>query len=359
MLPVFAAFCSLLALTASPTYAAGPAERSPALVRMTNVQKVNYSAPVSLTGIIAAHVQKDMSFRTTGRILTRNVDVGDHVNAGDLMATLDSVYQRATLESTRASSAAADAQLRQVTATFERQQTLIARGFTTKRDFEAAEQALKTATAAAKSAQEQIKIAEDALTYVELRADAPGIITARNADVGEVVQTAQAVFSLAEDGLRDAVFEVNEALLLKRTSRDMSIEISLADRPSVTARGFVRQVSPLVNTATGTIRVKVGLTTPTPEMRLGAPVVGTATPGSVQAIILPWTALSSLEGKPAVWVWQPKDRTISLRAVSVLAYETGRIILDGGIETGEVVVTSGSKQLRPGEIVEPVQQVSP
>lgn len=361
MLPLAAAICSIFAVMTAPVRAADApavAEGRLTTVHVVQVQKVAYSAQVMLTGVLAARVQKDLSFRTGGRILTRNFDVGDHVQAGDLMATLDSVYQRATLESMRASSEAAEAQLRQATATFDRQKTLLAGGFTTRRDYETAERTLKTATAAAFSAKEQIRIAEDALSFVELRADAPGIVTARNADVGEVVQTAQAVFGFAEDGLRDVVFEVNEAMLLRRVEGEMPITVSLADRPEVTATGIVRQVAPLVNTATGTIRVKVGLTTPVPDMKLGAPVVGTARPVSLQAVILPWTALSSLGDKPAVWVFDPKSRAINLRAVTTLAYETGRVILSGGLEAGESVVTSSSKQFRPGQIVEPMQEAA-
>ena len=106
---------------------------------------------------------------------------------------------------------AAESQLRVARATFERQKTLIASGFTTRTVYDQAQEGLRTAEGALEAAKAQLGTAKDALGYTELRAEAAGVITARNLEVGQVVQAAQPVFTLAQDGERDAVFDVYES----------------------------------------------------------------------------------------------------------------------------------------------------
>ena len=107
---------------------------------------------------------------------------------------------------------AAEAQLRVARATFDRQNHLIASGFTTRVAFDQAQEGLRTAEGSLEAANAQLGTAKDALGYTELRADASGVITARSLEVGQVVQAGQPVFSLAQDGERDAVFEIYEAI---------------------------------------------------------------------------------------------------------------------------------------------------
>jgi multidrug efflux pump subunit AcrA (membrane-fusion protein) len=68
-------------------------------------------------------------------------------------------------------------------------------------------------------------------------------------------------------------------------------------------------------------------------------------------IILPWTALSSIGGQPAVWIVDQADATVSLRPVEVANYETGKVIISAGLSPGSTVVVDGAKMLRPGQKV--------
>ena len=85
-------------------------------------------------------------------------------------------------------------------AAFERQKDLLARGNTTRRDYDQAEAALRSAQAQLDQAHADLEVAQDQLSYTELRADADGIITARIAEVGQVVAQAQPIYTLARDG---------------------------------------------------------------------------------------------------------------------------------------------------------------
>src|SRR6185437_16036814 len=245
--------------------------------------------------------------------------------------------------------AAAQAQVRQATAAFDRQKTLLAQGFTTRRDYDQAEQTLRTAQASVQASQSQLADARENLSFTELRAGAAGIVTARDVETGQVVQAAQTVFTVAEDGDRDAVFDVQESLVVNATEVP-PVTITLISNPEIKATGQVREVSPVVSQAA--VRVKVGVPKTPPAMQLGAAVTGTIRAQPHRAVILPWQALASIDGRPAVWIIDPGTRQVAMTPVGIRAYSDGNLVIDKGLEQGQHVVTAGAQLLRPGQPVE-------
>ena len=178
-----------------------------ARIDATTAEFVDFAPRATLTGTIMAQVQNDLSFRLSGKIIERNVDVGDHVTADQVLARLDPQTQQADVESAKAGVQSAEAQLKQATATFQRQKTLLDSGFTTRaRPIDQAEQSFRTAQASLDSANAQLTSAQDQLNYTILKAGESGMITARYAETGQVVEQARAIFTIAKDGPRDAVF---------------------------------------------------------------------------------------------------------------------------------------------------------
>jgi RND family efflux transporter MFP subunit len=328
----------------------GAAPKAPPLVRTQVVAFSDYAPALALTGDIKARVQTSLSFRVSGRIRERLVDVGARVAPDQVLARIDPKEQTADVVSAEATLESAEARVRQTAAAFERQKALIKNGFTTRRDYDQAEEALRTAEGSLESAKAQLGTARDALSYTELRAGAAGVITARSAEVGQVAQAGQTMFTLAQDGPRDAVFYVYEAAFLQHPSAP-TVRLALVSDPNVTATGTIREISPSTDTKSGTVRVKVAIDDPPPGFTLGALVSGSATTKARQVVVLPWTALSTLAGKPAVWVVDRSSLAASLKPVVVAAYETETVVIEGGLEPGERVVTAGAKLLRPSQIV--------
>ena len=216
--------------TTAPTT---PAERA-ALVHTELVQPRDGQAAVTLTGEVQARFRADLSFRVSGRVLARLVDVGAHVNAGDLLARLDPAEQQADFDAATAGVAAAEAQLRVAQATFDRQNHLLSSGFTTRVAYDQAQEQLRTAQSTLESAKAELGRTREALGDTELHARAAGVITARNLEVGQVVQAAQSVFTLAQDGERDAVFDVPESMFLGNVEHG-HVSLALVSGPDVTA----------------------------------------------------------------------------------------------------------------------------
>ncbi|MGY4625485.1 efflux RND transporter periplasmic adaptor subunit [Bradyrhizobium sp. USDA 4486] len=320
------------------------------LVRTTIVQPRDRQGSITLTGEVQARFRADLSFRVSGRVVARDVEVGAHVKKGDVLAGLDPAEQAADVDASTAAVASAEAQLRVAKATFERQKALIASGFTTRTVYDQAQEGLRTAEGVLQAARAQLGTAQDALGHTVLRAEADGVVTARNLEVGQVVPAAQPVFSIAQDGERDAVFDVYESVFLGQTD-GRRVTLALVSDPAVTATGEVREISPVIDAKSSTIRVKVSIEDPPVAMTLGSAVAGTVKAKAQQEITLPWSALMAAGRKPAVWTVDPQTQTASLKPVTVGAYEAGQVLIKAGLEPGEHVVVDGGKLLSAGQPV--------
>jgi membrane fusion protein, multidrug efflux system len=235
-------------------------------------QMSEFSPDLPLTGEIQAQVQTNVAFRTSGKIISRDVDVGQHVTVDQVLARLDPRDQESSITNAEATLSSAQAQLRQTQATFQRQQELMKSGFTTRASFEQAQEAFRLAQAAVDSAEAALGQAREQRAYTDLKAGVNGIIVSRSAEAGQVVEAGQTVFTIAEDGPRDAVFNIHESLLAHPPSR--RVGVSLLSDPNVKTFGMVREISPTVNADSGTVKVKIGLERTPPEMTLGASVIG-------------------------------------------------------------------------------------
>ena len=329
-----------------------PKEHSRVFVQA--VQPADFAAAVTLTGDIQARVQTDLSFRVGGKIIQRMVDVGDRVTAKQVRAKLDPKDLQTNVDSAQAQVVAEQARVKQTAAAFVRQEKLLPKGYTSRSEYDAAQAALRSSQSALAAAQAQLANAREQLGYTALVADAPGVITARQAEVGQVVQATVPIFSLATDGERDAVFNVYESLLVEPPP-DAPITVSLLDNPSINAVGKVREVTPAVAANTGTVQVKIALQSLPKGMQLGSVVSATANGPAKASVELPWSALTKDLNEPAVWLIDG-DGKAQLHKVTVARYLTGKVIIGDGLKGGEKVVVAGGQLLHPGMIVEIAQQ---
>src|SRR5262249_45696216 len=168
------AICSALALSAllvgcrPVSETATPQVRS---VRTLTVEKHEAGSPVTLTGRIEAKDEVALGFRVSGRLLENNGKLGDRVKPGEVLARLEPQNELNQLRSAEANLAAAQAQLTQAQNHFERQDTLLQQGWTTRAIWDQAKKALQTARAQVDSAEAQLKAAHDLVSFTQLEAD--------------------------------------------------------------------------------------------------------------------------------------------------------------------------------------------
>src|SRR3954453_1474965 len=317
-------------------------------VRTVTVVKRDVGETVSYTGRIQAENEARLGFRIPGRMIERPINVGDHVEPGQVVAKLEPQDELNALRTAQAGVVAAQARLNETQNIFERQKTLLARDIASRAQFEQAEATQKTARAQLDTAEAQLKAAKDRVSYTELRVDAAGTVVATGAEPGEVVQAGHMIVRVARKDGRDAVFDV-PAQVLRSAPSDPLITVSLTDDPTVTAVGRVREVSPQADPVTRTFEVKVGLTDPPAAMRLGATVVGRMKLDTAPVIEIPATALTEFDRRPAVWVVDPKSLTVSLRNVEGARNDPPPVAISEGLDTGDIVVTAGTQALHPGQ----------
>jgi RND family efflux transporter MFP subunit len=319
-------------------------------VRTVTVERKAVGEPVRLSGNIRPQDEVSLAFRIDGRVASRPVSIGDRVEAGQIVATLDSQNEQNALRSAEADLSAAQAMLAQTQGVEGRQQELLARGYATRTQYDQALQQLQTAQAQVTAAQARLQAAKDRVGYTLLHADAEGVVTAKGAEPGEVIAAGRMIVRLARKGGKDAIFDV-PAQLIRDAPLNPVIDVWLADNPAVKTTGRVREVAPQADAATRTFPVKVGLSDPPETMRLGATVVGQVLLNAADVIQLPGTALTESNGKPAVWVVDPNNQTVALRDIALLRYDPTAVVVTDGLKNGEVVVTAGVQVLRPGQKV--------
>jgi RND family efflux transporter MFP subunit len=346
----FVATAASLMLAGCNREAEPPASSTPRTVRTATIERRETSTPLTFTGRIEAEDEVSVAFRISGRLLENDTKIGDRVKAGQVLARLEPQNELNALRQAQAALAAAQGQLTQARNHFDRQETLLAQGWTTRANYDAATQARQTAQSQADAAEAQLNSAHDLVSFTELEADAPGVVTATGPGAGEVVQAGQMIVRIARQDGRDAVFDV-PAHLIRSGSVDPKITVSLVDGPTIIAQGRIREVAEQASPVTRTFEIKVGLTDPPAAMRLGATVVGRVETNAGPMIDIPSTALTKMNQQPAVWVVDPSTSTVSVRNVDVLRFDEAQAIISRGLDSGEVIVTAGVQALHPGQKV--------
>lgn len=303
-------------------------------------------------GEIRPRHESDIGFQVGGKLISRSVDVGASVKAGDVLARLDEQDFQNRLRSANSDVVAAEAVLVEAQATEQRQVELVGKGVTTRANYDAAVKNRRSAEAQLESARAALDLAKDQLAYTELKADFDGIITAVAAEPGQVVSAGQTVVKLAKPDQIDAVFNIAEAAFRDRQHNEMpAIVVSLLSSPNIKTDGVLREISPVADATTRTYQVKVTLDNPPPAFRFGASVLGKLKAVTGPVIVLPGSALFDQGGKPAVWVYDSSSSTVKLQPVQVSRFETDRVIVDEGLKEGDIVVTAGVNRLREGQKV--------
>lgn len=322
-----------------------------ALVRVAVQQVISAEVltQVVLTGDIRSRKVTDQAFRVPGKLVERRVDVGDRVRAGQVLARLDPREQQTELELVNAEVAVGEAQLSLARANYQRQQILLPKGYTNLSEHQKAHAALESALGDLAAFKAQQASAHDRLGYTELLAVADGVITARHAEEGQVVQAATPVFSVAHDGPREAVFAAYEALL-DSASPGRLVQVRTLGTPEIELPGTIREVTPIVSSVSGTQWVRVTLPESASTLALGTVVSAQLDLAARKAFTLPWSALTRVQGQSAVWLLDDQAR-VRLARVQVLRYEQGQVLIASGLSDGDLVVSKGLQFLHPGQAV--------
>jgi len=301
---------------------------------------------------IRARAESRPAFRVPGQLVKRLVNVGDVVKAGQPLAQIDPGDLRLGQQAAGAALNAAQAQLAFNEAEFKRYQALREQGFISGVELERREAALKATRAQAEQAIAQAKLQGNQAGYAVLAAEVAGIVTAVDAEPGTVLAAGTPVLRLAHDGPRDAVFSVPEdraAAMRGLLGKPGALQL----RPwgdGALAPATVREVAAAADPVTRTflVRADIGRT----DLRLGqTATVRVAQPPQPGVVKLPLAAVFAQGGQTSVWVVDRTAMAVQARPIAVGGAEGNLVVVAGGLQPGEAVVTAGVHTLTPGQKV--------
>lgn len=305
------------------------------------------------SGTIAPRTQTTLGFRIPGRMIARDVTVGDLVAKDQRLAALDPTVVGLQVTSAEADVTNAQAQLTNAQATLSRQKTLAQGGTAAQAQLDTAVASQATAQARLTQAKAALQKARDQLGYADLRADYDGVVTAWTSEVGQVVSAGQGVVTIARPDEREAVFDVPDGLVAS-LNREETYDVALLIDESVVAHGRIREIAPQSDASTRTRRVKLGLEAPPLGFRLGTTVSISLTRPSPPRIDVPASAVLDQNGKTSVWLVGAGK--VDLRDVTVGTRQDGWVTISAGLAKGDRIVTAGVHSLKPGQAVTLAEQ---
>jgi membrane fusion protein, multidrug efflux system len=319
-------------------------------VRSLVVQPEKAGVSVEFPAEVRARTESRLSFRVAGKLVRRTVELGQPVKAQQVLAQLDPQDLRLAQQAAGAAQTAAQVQLDQAQADFQRFRELREQGFISAAELERREATLKAAQAQVAQAKAQAGVQGNQAGYATLLADRAGIVTGIDAEPGMVVAAGAPVLRVAQDGPRDVVFSVPEdkVLLLRAAgAQPGGLSVRLTGDQSATLPAQLREVAAAADPVTRTFLVKADIG-PTAARLGGTAVAVLNLAGGGQELRLPSSSVAQVEGRTAVWVLDGATLTVKPQAVEVGPAQGNWLLVKSGLQPGQEVVTAGVHVLTPG-----------
>ncbi|QID16960.1 efflux RND transporter periplasmic adaptor subunit [Nitrogeniibacter mangrovi] len=312
----------------------------------------------AFTGEVVPRHASELGFRVGGKMIAREVDVGDTVRRGQVLARLDGSDLQLSVSAARAQVAAAQSDLALARSELARVEALRQQNFVSDSAVDARRTQAEAATARLREARAQLALAQNQTAYTTLNADADGVVTAVHADAGQVLSAGMPVVTVARDGEREVRINVPEGLQ-KRVAAGRAAKVTLwADRDAWLS-GRVREVAPAADATTRTYAVKVTVDATAEALPLGATATVLFDGGAQPGVRVPLRAVGERDGVPVAWVLDSDRKTVNPVQVTVARFDEAGAVVSEGLAPGTQVVVAGIHLLNPGQVVEPVRASAP
>jgi RND family efflux transporter MFP subunit len=352
MSSLLSAAIGLVLLSACAQHA--PAEESVRPVRIARVAAPSATQAASYSGEVRARRETALGFQTSGRVITRLVEVGDVVKAGVPLLRLDPADAALNANAAKSSLESARSQYRQAQLDFQRYERLAAKAYVSRYDYERAKLSMDTSAETYRSAEANYRLAVNQSAYTTLTAPVAGVVTALEVEAGQVVPSGQVAVRIAQEGEREIVVSVPEGRVDElRTARKLEVELWAGAGKRYAGR--LRELAPDIDPVTRTYDARVSIVDADAAVRLGMTgKVVLELPEEASLRRLPLTAIYDADGNPGVWVVDPADSRAKLRRVRLAGAQRDGVLVQSGLRDGELVITAGVNLLREGQKVRPM-----
>jgi RND family efflux transporter MFP subunit len=310
----------------------------------------------SFVGTIRPRIEADMGFRVPGKVAKRLVEVGQSVDVGEPLATLDEVDLKLQAEQADAELHAATGVLAQAAAAETRAKDLRVKGWTTDAQLDQAKAAADEARARLNRAERSVDLTKNSLSYATLVADSRGVVTATLIEPGQVVASGQTAIRVAHLAEKEAVVAIPETLVGR--AKEGIATVTLWSEPDKKYAAKLREIAPSADPATRTYLAKFSLPGADDRVSLGMTATLTlADPATQRVARLPLSALFNEGGDPSLYVVDDRG-DVALKPVTVKAFESNDVVITGGVDEGAKIVALGVQKLDPTQKVKVVSSLS-
>lgn len=328
---------------------AKPAVEDVVLIRAMRIGQAEPASNHTYSGEVRGRYESQLAFQVGGKIVKRNVDLGNRVRAGEPLMQLDPKDVQQTVNINTAQIYSAESQLKLAENNMERYRKLYEQNAISRMQYEQYENAYAAAVAALRQASAQYAQGANQLEYTTLYADSAGVIASIDAEAGQVVSAGQSVVTLVRDGELEVEISVPENQI-EEVRKTRKINVSFWALPNVMVDGIIREIAPIADKVTRTYKVRISLLKVLPEIKLGmTAAVSMAGDNQLTSIYIPLSAIYQEKDIPAVWV--VNEDSVNLRPIQVGTYGDSKIQVLAGLNPGDVVVTAGVHKLREGQKV--------
>jgi RND family efflux transporter MFP subunit len=319
-------------------------------VRTVTIAQRSTSAVAEFAGEVRPRVETRAGFQVGGRITRRLVEIGQSVRKGQALAAIDPQDYRLAAEASEAARTSAQVDRDQQRADYKRFEELQAKGFISQAELDRRKASLDAAEARYAQTVANARVTGNQADYAVLRAPHDAVVTAVDAEVGQVVGAGQSVVRLARADEKEVLVGIPEQQLdtLKGASE---ITVRLWSDPTP-IRGKLRELSPVADAATRTFPARITLLAPPPSVALGmTATVAFAIPLARPVIAVPLQALVLEGGTTHAWRFDSASSTVRRTPITIGNVAGNDVVVTAGLKAGDIVVTAGAHQLKEGQKV--------
>jgi RND family efflux transporter MFP subunit len=324
-------------------------------VAVVHPQPVNGTEEVILPGNMQAFIDTPIWARASGYLKMWNADIGAHVTQGQLLAEIEAPEVDQQLHQARADLNTAEANLKLSQVTAERYVGLFKTDSVSKQDVDNAVQDQAAKTATAKSAEANVTRLEKLVGYEKVFAPFSGVITARNTDIGALVDAGantpgKELFHLASTATLRVYVSVPE-IYSRAAKPGVAAYLTLSEFPGKQFRGTIVRNAEAIDQNSRTLLVEVDVKNPTGELLPGSYVsVHLKLPSKVQAVVVPSNVLLfRSEGLSVGIVQNNRTRLVPV----ILGHDYGdQVEVISGLHPTDAVIVNPSDSLANGEAVQ-------
>ncbi|MBA9846062.1 efflux RND transporter periplasmic adaptor subunit [Ralstonia pickettii] len=328
-------------------------------VRTMTVTSEQGAGTAEFSGDVRPRIESRLGFRVPGKIVARLVDVGATVKKGQVLARLDPTDLALAQQSAQAQLSAAKTDRDLAAADLKRYSELFAKGFISAAEQQRHQANYDAAQARYEQAGAGYRNQVNQAGYATLEADADGVVTGVDAEVGQVVSAGQPVVRVAQTAEKEVVVGIPEDQVdTLRKSPEVSVKLWADQSRSIPAK--VREIAPAADPVTRTYTVKISVPNPPPELKLGMTAAATfVRPGGGgdsggMGVRVPMSALLQGQGKNVVWLYDAASQTVKPVPVTVGAPRDNVLLVTSGLQPGQTIVTAGVHLLKAGQKVMPM-----